>query len=408
MSIRHSFSLLPRDGSIVALEAIIRATEEVFRLTKSGHLPSDEERRSACAPILKEMQSREAVLMAAPGFREFATWVNVKLGLQLYDPKALLEVKRELCRRLHCPFHEINGLTLVDAVAVLNQPEALAGRPAADKTLAIPGTEALTPTGLAPDGEGEKADPKPPVILGGPDDDVTVCSNISADQNEHFHVDPVVKAMVDIERAASTPESLTPATDWLVDLVQEATGVDHLAAIQFGFRRLTGEDHPEFGRTGNVIGWLHLARGIPPSRALKMTAAELLAEIRKALAERDRQSNPADPPPPAEPTPAGKALAGAGTRPLVPTPAFKAPAAPEDLDSRAVGFAHQAMNRGESINVSQIAKELGCERTKLYDLPGFRALVDKNRADRDAAKKSRPRGSKDRKTGNMEAWDDGG
>jgi hypothetical protein len=79
-------------------------------------------------------------------------------------------------------------------------------------------------------------------------------------------------------------------------------------------------------------------------------------------------------------------------------------AVPQALDSRAVGFAHEMLNQEQRINVAEIARRLECERTKLYDLTGFMALVKQDRASREAAKLRRPRGTKDRDTRTLEAW----
>ena len=85
----------------------------------------------------------------------------------------------------------------------------------------------------------------------------------------------------------------------------------------------------------------------------------------------------------------------------------KIPAVPNCLDSRAVGFAHEMIQAGRGINVAEVARSLGCDRTKMYSLPGFRALVKQDRASREAAKARRPRGTKDRDTRTLEAWRDG-
>jgi hypothetical protein len=77
---------------------------------------------------------------------------------------------------------------------------------------------------------------------------------------------------------------------------------------------------------------------------------------------------------------------------------------PQSLDSRAVGLAHEILAEGRAIIVAEVARKLGKERTSLYDLPGFRALLEQDRASRDAAKQRRPRGTCDRLTGSVEAW----
>jgi hypothetical protein len=81
-------------------------------------------------------------------------------------------------------------------------------------------------------------------------------------------------------------------------------------------------------------------------------------------------------------------------------------ALPKSLDSQAVGLAYEMLTEQQSINVSEIARRLGVERTSLYDLPAFSAMVEKDRASREAAKQRRPKGTKDRKTRTLEAWRD--
>ena len=80
---------------------------------------------------------------------------------------------------------------------------------------------------------------------------------------------------------------------------------------------------------------------------------------------------------------------------------------PISLDSRAVGLAHEFFQAGKPINVAEVARMLGVERTKLYrGCPGFQAMVTQDRASAERAKKRRPRGSKDGETGQVEAWHD--
>lgn len=83
------------------------------------------------------------------------------------------------------------------------------------------------------------------------------------------------------------------------------------------------------------------------------------------------------------------------------------PRLPHSLDSKAVGIAHEMLDRDNFINVAEVARRLGEDRTKLYRrCPAFRAMVAKDRESREAAKGGRPRGSKDRRHGTVEAWRD--
>jgi hypothetical protein len=76
---------------------------------------------------------------------------------------------------------------------------------------------------------------------------------------------------------------------------------------------------------------------------------------------------------------------------------------PKELDSRAVGIAHELLNAHDYINVAEAARRLGVERTRLYRAcPAFMAMVGRDRASREAAKSQRPRGWKDSKTRTVE------
>jgi hypothetical protein len=80
---------------------------------------------------------------------------------------------------------------------------------------------------------------------------------------------------------------------------------------------------------------------------------------------------------------------------------------PQNLDSRAVGVAHEMLGKDGWINVSEVARRLGVERTALYrDCPAFRALRARDRQARDDRRKEFPSGSKDRASGRVECADD--
>ena len=70
-------------------------------------------------PILR----RQQVLYQAPGFRQFRTYLNAELGMDVV-PEAIQEIERRLARRLRKTFEDVRQLTLVEAVAILNRPEA--------------------------------------------------------------------------------------------------------------------------------------------------------------------------------------------------------------------------------------------------------------------------------------------
>jgi hypothetical protein len=75
---------------------------------------------------------------------------------------------------------------------------------------------------------------------------------------------------------------------------------------------------------------------------------------------------------------------------------------PKTLDDQAVGWALALLRTEGRINVSKIAKLLGCSRRKLSRLPRFSAALAFDRSN----KPSRPRGTKDWETGQIEAWEE--
>jgi hypothetical protein len=64
------------------------------------------------------------------------------------------------------------------------------------------------------------------------------------------------------------------------------------------------------------------------------------------------------------------------------------------------------MTKEGAVNVSKIAKQLGCDRSGLYKMREFKQALRVARAIREEAKQRRPRGTKDRYTGSVEAWKD--
>jgi hypothetical protein len=77
---------------------------------------------------------------------------------------------------------------------------------------------------------------------------------------------------------------------------------------------------------------------------------------------------------------------------------------PQSLESRALGIAHETWAREGTVNVAGVARRLGVSRDKLYRCPNFCSLVRMSRQLNDDAKLRYPRGSKDRKTGTVEAF----
>jgi hypothetical protein len=85
-------------------------------------------------------------------------------------------------------------------------------------------------------------------------------------------------------------------------------------------------------------------------------------------------------------------------------PATEGPSGPEasavSAENKALAVTFSMLQRGETPTVSAVAKAAGVNRQYLYECEGFMAFIKANRGD-----KSRlPRGWKDRKTGDLEAY----
>jgi hypothetical protein len=70
--------------------------------------------------------------------------------------------------------------------------------------------------------------------------------------------------------------------------------------------------------------------------------------------------------------------------------------------AEALGVAFKWLKEGQSLSVGLIAKEVGCSASYLYRCKPLMDFL----ASAGGEKKDRPRGSKDRDTGTVEAWDD--
>jgi hypothetical protein len=80
---------------------------------------------------------------------------------------------------------------------------------------------------------------------------------------------------------------------------------------------------------------------------------------------------------------------------------------PQSLDSRAVGIAHEMLEKDGSINIAEVARRLGVDRTKLYrSCPAFLAMARTDRQSNHDRKAGFHRGSKDRQTGRVECADE--
>jgi len=86
-------------------------------------------------------------------------------------------------------------------------------------------------------------------------------------------------------------------------------------------------------------------------------------------------------------------------------PAELTPPAPqsETVENRALAMALRMITSGEKLSIVMIAKTLGCQRSFLYRCPKFQAFIKAQKNGRE----SLPRGRKDRKTRELEAWDGG-
>ncbi len=86
-------------------------------------------------------------------------------------------------------------------------------------------------------------------------------------------------------------------------------------------------------------------------------------------------------------------------------PAELTPRAPqsETVENRALAMALRMITSGEKLSIVTIAKTLGCQRSFLYRCPKFQAFIKAQKNGRE----SLPRGRKDRKTRELEAWDSG-
>ena len=75
----------------------------------------------------------------------------------------------------------------------------------------------------------------------------------------------------------------------------------------------------------------------------------------------------------------------------------------ETVENRALAMALRMITSGEKLSIVTIAKTLGCQRSFLYRCPKFQAFIKAQKNGRE----SLPRGRKDRKTRELEAWDSG-
>jgi hypothetical protein len=115
----------PATLTVGELQLIVRAIERIHRA--AGSAPG--EMNGQYAPEeMGRLTRRELVLAYAPEFEAFKTYANAKLGLYV-TPEAVERVIHQLAARLGTSFDAVRGLTLVSAVAILNQASQPAESP---------------------------------------------------------------------------------------------------------------------------------------------------------------------------------------------------------------------------------------------------------------------------------------
>jgi hypothetical protein len=120
-----------------------------------------------------------------------------------------------------------------------------------------------------------------------------------------------------------------------------------------------------------------------PVSALEVLTTFSLASIQATRIQMDAvwrlaaRSMPSPGKPPEEDADKSLQAGATSVKPSGDEPPQPGPAAPQSLDRRAVGFAHEMLAKGKGINVAEVARWLGCERTKLYVF--LRASATKNR-----------------------------
>jgi hypothetical protein len=178
--------------------------------------------------------------------------------------------------------------------------------------------------------------------------------------------------------------------------------------LQSDFKReasaLVGEDLVEtlairFGQSCEVIG------GLLPEEAIALFEGRLPPEGVDAFIKQ-KQDDKASPP-------NGEGLANATQANALESSVVESGSGhadvekitPKSIASEAIGLAYEMVVAKKGINVAAIARKLKVERTSLYDYPGFRALLDEDRASRKPNKNRWHSGSKDRQTRSVEALD---
>jgi GGDEF domain-containing protein len=122
------------DPSELTVGRLARFVQAIERLDRVAAMPRDAWDGKSVWDDVDRRTRRELVMASAPGFSEFKTYLNAELGMPVI-PEALEEVERRLARRLRKSFEDVGRLSLVEAVAILNRPEApTAPSPAARPT----------------------------------------------------------------------------------------------------------------------------------------------------------------------------------------------------------------------------------------------------------------------------------
>jgi hypothetical protein len=117
----HMTGPLSRIGDASTLGRLRRLVVEMERCHKEGGPDAEMWGENLPPELIARIAECQTIIASADGYREFLTYLNVEVGKSLV-PDALDEVRRRLARVLRRPFEEVDQLTLVEALEVLNRP----------------------------------------------------------------------------------------------------------------------------------------------------------------------------------------------------------------------------------------------------------------------------------------------
>jgi hypothetical protein len=152
------------DPSELTVGGLARIVWEIERLHRAAGSSCEAWDGKYTWDNVDRLTRRALVMVNAPGFSEFKTYLNAELGMPVI-PEALTEVERRLARRLRKSFDDVRRLSLLDALKVL-QPEAQVEQKSKTSPDPTPATSApAQPTTSAPletSHTTSKAQPLPP------------------------------------------------------------------------------------------------------------------------------------------------------------------------------------------------------------------------------------------------------